>query len=224
VERVAADLREAIVAGRLHPGDKLSDARIASDMGLSRAPVREAIRRLAAQGLVDEEPRRGAFVASLSRAGVHEIYECRRALEGLAARRVAVAQPEAALAGLEEIVEGEMEDVARRRDAVGMADADSRFHRALVAAAANGWLDRLYAQIADQMRLISTLDNTAHPGADVDELAAIHRPVVSALRDGDPDAAEEATIGHIDTAERLFLEAVGALLDASATSGELDGR
>jgi DNA-binding GntR family transcriptional regulator len=214
VERVATDLRQAIVEGRLRPGDKLSDARIAADMGLSRAPVREAIRRLAAQGLVEEAPRRGAFVSRLSRVGVHEIYDCRRALEGIAARRVAVMQPAAALAALDDIVETEMEDVARRRDAVGMADADGRFHRALVAAAANEWLDRLYAQIADQMRLISTLDNTAHPGADVAELAAIHRPVVAALRAGDPDAAETVTLRHIDTAERLFMDAVGDVLDS----------
>jgi DNA-binding GntR family transcriptional regulator len=206
VERVANDLREAIVAGRLRPGDKVSDARIASEMGLSRAPVREAIRRLAAQGLVREEPRRGAFVASLSRSGVMDIYDCRRALESMAARRVATERP-AEARRLAEIMRG-MRPIARRGDRVEMAEADIAYHQTLCALAGNAWLDRLYGVIADQMRLLLTVNNVAHPPVDVNELADIHRPITDAIADGDPEAAVAAVIEHLDVAEQLFLAEV----------------
>jgi DNA-binding GntR family transcriptional regulator len=213
VERVAADLREAILTGRLHPGERISDARVAEEMGISRAPVREALRQLAALGLVQEEPRRGAFVRRLSRASVQHVYDCRRALESLAARRVA-ADPELAVhvAALQALVE-EMNRASRRRDPVQMAEVDHRFHTTLCEATGNTWLTRLYAQIADQSRLMQSLDAIAHAEADAHELAWRHQPIVDAVGSGDADAAAEAVLAHIDLSERLFLNEVPDLAD-----------
>jgi GntR family transcriptional regulator of gluconate operon len=211
VERVASDLREAIVSGQLRPGDKISDARVAADMGVSRAPVREAIRRLAAQGLVREEPRRGAFVASLSRTSIAEIYDCRRALEGIAARRVAE-DSEAAVRELRAVIV-EMRKISRRSNQDEMAGIDQHFHSRLCDLAQNASLSRLYAQISDQMRLILTVNNVAHPVTDVDELAAIHIPIVDALATGDPALAERAVIEHLDEAEQLFFAETSRLID-----------
>jgi len=212
VERVASDLRKAIVGGQLRPGDKISDARVAADMGVSRAPVREAIRRLAAQGLVREEPRRGAFVASLSRSSIAEIYDCRRALEGLAARRVAE-DPDTAVRELRSVL-AEMGKIARRGNQDEMAAIDQHFHSRLCDLAQNASLNRLYAQISDQMHLILTVNNVAHTLTDTDELAAIHVPIVEALASRDAALAERAVNEHLDDAERLFFAEASGLIDA----------
>jgi DNA-binding GntR family transcriptional regulator len=212
VERVAGDLRAAIIGGMMRPGEKISDARIAADMGVSRAPVREAIRRLAAQGLVREEPRRGAFVTSLSRRQVSEVYDCRRALEGLAVQRVAAEDDGSVADELEEIID-EMYRVARRGDRDELASIDQHFHTRLCEHAGNTWLDRLYALIADQMRLILTVNNVAHPLDDVNEMAEIHRPIVRAIAAREPAAALAAVLEHLDTAERLFLDEASGVID-----------
>jgi GntR family transcriptional regulator of gluconate operon len=214
VERVAADLRDAILSGQLGPGDRVSDARVADEMGISRAPVREAIRQLAARGLVQEEPRRGAFVVHLTRSAAHEIYECRRALEGLAARRLAC-DPELGphIEALRSVV-AEMERAATRRSALAMADADHRFHVALCERTGNLWLANLYGQIADQSRLMQTLDVRAHLDSHDHDLVYRHAPIVDAIATGDPDAAESAVLAHIDLSERLFLSEVPAVVDA----------
>jgi DNA-binding GntR family transcriptional regulator len=213
VERVASDLRDAILSGRLRAGERVSDARIAAEMEISRAPVREAIRRLAANGLVVEEPRRGAFVARLTRGGVRQVYDCRRALEGLAARRLSQDPRLAAhVAGLRAIVD-EMESAAARRDQLGMAEADHRFHLTLCNLTGNAWLVRLYDQLADQSRLMQALDTFAHPQADEHELTMRHAPIVDAIATGDPEAAERAVTAHIDLSERLFLSEVPDVAD-----------
>jgi DNA-binding GntR family transcriptional regulator len=213
VELVAADLRDAILSGRLSSGERVSDARIAAEMGISRAPVREAIRQLAARGLVVEEPRRGAFVARLTRTGAHNVYDCRRALEGLAARRIAAAPELPKHVEMLGALVDEMERAGARKDLLAMADADHRFHQTLCELTGNAWLVRLYAQIADQNRLMQALDTAAHLDADQRELVMRHQPIVDAIASGDPDVAERETVAHIDLSERLFLSEVPDLAD-----------
>ncbi len=210
VDVVAADLREAILSGRLAPGERISDVHVAAEMGVSRAPVREALRQLAARGLVHEEPRRGAFVARLSRARVREVYDCRRALEGLAARRLSAAdRREAHVERLAAIVA----DMDAASDPLVAAETDHRFHVTLCELTGNGWLQRLYAQLADQSRMMQALDSVAHADADRRELVMLHAPIVDAIASGDPAAGEEAVVAHIDLSERLFLAEVPELED-----------
>lgn len=213
VELVEATLRDAILEGRLRPGERVSDARIATEMGISRAPVREAIRHLAVRGLLSEEPRRGSFVARLTRSAVREVYDCRRALEGLAARRIS-SSPDLVshVAALQELV-GVMEHAAASHQHVRMADADHRFHLTLCELTGNSWLIRLYAQIADQSRLMQALDTFAHANVDTRDLVMRHQPIVDAVASGDARAAEQAVNAHIDLSERLFLSEVPDLAD-----------
>jgi DNA-binding GntR family transcriptional regulator len=210
VERIAADLREAILSGRLRPGDRLSDASIAVDMGVSRAPVREAIRQLAVRGLVEEEPRRGAFVARMTRRTAKSIYDCRRAIEGLAARRIATEQPADAARTLGEIVK---DMAAAEREPLRVAEIDHLFHVTLCALTGNEWLLRLYEQLADQSRLMQALDSVFHAQAERGERVKLHEPIVEAIASGDPDCAEAAVIAHIDYSERLFLDEVPDIAD-----------
>jgi DNA-binding GntR family transcriptional regulator len=213
VELVAADLREAILGGRLQAGERVSDAKIAAEMGISRAPVREAIRQLAAHGLVTEEPRRGAFVTGLTSSSAAQIYDCRRALEGLAARRIAAGpRLEENLALLRSIM-SQMEAASKKRDHVRMAEADHQFHSKLCDLTGNRWLMNLYAQISDLNRLMQALDTFAHLDADQRDLVMRHEPIVDAIASADPDAAEQAVIAHIDLSERLFLSEVPDIAD-----------
>jgi DNA-binding GntR family transcriptional regulator len=96
-----------------------------------------------------------------------------------------------------------------------MAEVDHRFHTTLCAAAGNAWLTRLYEQLADQSRLMQSLDEIAHADADVRELAMRHEPIVDAIETGDPDAAEQILVAHLNLAERLFLQEVPDLVDES---------
>jgi DNA-binding GntR family transcriptional regulator len=211
-ERVTTDLREAILGGRMRPGDKISDARIAEAMGVSRAPVREAIRHLAAQGLVREEPRRGAFVTSLSRTGVHDIYECRRALEVFAAQWLSVNAKREASRELNGIIRG-MDQVASIGDREGLAQVDQRFHGHLIGLTGNVWLARLYSVISDQMLMILSVNTAAHPLDDIHEMTAIHVPIVKAIAAGDPKRAATAVLNHLEIAERQFVAEAGHLFD-----------
>ena len=146
---------------------------------------------------------------------MHEIYDCRRALEGLAARRLAAdadgRQP--AVERLRGLV-AEMQVVSTGHDPLARADVDHRFHVALCELTGNEWLIRLYAQIADQSRLMQTLDSTAHLQPDGYELVAMHQPIVDALESRDEGAAEKAVVAHIDLSERLFVSEVPAVADA----------
>jgi DNA-binding GntR family transcriptional regulator len=205
VEMAAAELREAIVSGRLRPGTKISDHRVAEEMGISRAPVREAIRQLAARGLTEEIPRRGAFVARLTSGGVNQVYECRRALEGLAARRIATGAGGAGAIGRLQAIVHEMDDAG---DPLLRARIDHRFHRTLCDLTGNDWLVRLYEQLADQSLMMQAIDAAVHADADRRDLVIQHQPIVDAIATGKEDRAEEAIVAHIDLAERLFLQEV----------------
>jgi DNA-binding GntR family transcriptional regulator len=211
-ERVEADLREAILDGRMRPGDKVSDARIAEAMGVSRSPVREAIRHLAAQGLVREQPRRGAYVTSLSRTEVHEVYECRRALEAFAAQRLSQTTPREAARRLQEIVE-EMDKVSQQGSREALAAIDQSFHRALCSLTSNGWLERLYSVISDQMLVIMNVNAATHPLDEVGEMVAIHLPIVEAISAGDEARATAAVLEHLRVAEEQLGTEAGPLFE-----------
>src|SRR6185312_7806076 len=99
-------LRERLLGGGFAPGERLVEAEIARQLGISRGPVREALAKLRAEGLVYDEPRRGSFVAELTDHDVHEIYELRAALEMQAVRLLIARDDDAAFARLEEIVAG----------------------------------------------------------------------------------------------------------------------
>lgn len=203
VERVVQELRAAIVEGRLQPGERLSDVQLGSALGVSRAPVREAIRKLAATGLIREEARRGAFVADLDPDTVHHVYDGRRAVEGFAADALA-RSPQHADAGarLVELADG-MAGASTRGKAAALT-ADLEFHAQLVRLVGNPWLDRLHAVLADQMQLIMAVDSAAWPLADRDDMSRRHRPIGEAVAAADPAAAVTAVRRHLDDAEREF--------------------
>lgn len=194
-------LRAAIRSGRLPAGARLREIELATTLGVSRTPVREAIRRLEAEGLVDHAPRKGAVVRALDRSEVLEIYEMRALLEGAAAR---MAAERASPAQLEEM--RELNDLMAGADDEGAqaAAANRRFHAALFDAAQNSYLVRAIEAVSTTLILLGPT-TLADPGRAA-RAHAEHLVVLAAIKEKDADAAEAAARAHIVSAQRARLK------------------
>src|SRR5438477_12972474 len=126
-QRVHEHLREEILSGRLGAGAELQEVALSTELGVSRGPIREAIGRLAAEGLVTVRPRRGAVVRSLSKQEFLEAYQVREALEWMAVRLAVPRLREEALAAVQRRVDG-MEEHAARDEVEEFFDLNAAFH------------------------------------------------------------------------------------------------
>ena len=144
-EDAADRIREQILAGGFAQGEHLVEARIAEQLNVSRGPVREAFKLLRSEGLLQEEPRRGTFVVSLSADDVREIYGLRAAIEGRAARLLASQQDPAALAELRALLSS-IEAAAASGDVTAVYRQDLAFHDALCRLSGNARLHEVFAR------------------------------------------------------------------------------
>jgi GntR family transcriptional regulator, gluconate operon transcriptional repressor len=193
----AADaIRRLIATGQLAGGERLIEARIAEQLGISRGSVRDALWLLRGQGLVRDEPRRGSFVAELTAQDVRDIYDLRIAVE-LAAVRVLVQQPAAeSFERLEQAIEAM---AAEGRDAAAAAEADLGFHSAVCAASGNSRLHDVYTRHSSELLILLRLDEeklTHQHGS----MTGDHKFLLDALLSGDLDVAEAAFRTHLEEA------------------------
>jgi DNA-binding GntR family transcriptional regulator len=193
-QRVHDHLRTEIRAGRLLPGAELNEVALSQELGVSRGPIREALGRLAAEGLVTVRPRRGAVVRALSGDEFAEAYQVREALEVMAARlAVPRLSPDdvARLADLTEL----MSERAEADDVAGFFEANRAFHLVFFEAAGNRMLGDLYHQVCgqiDRYRLRSVeLRGNLHRSI------AEHRAIVEAARAGDVERTVRLVAEHI---------------------------
>lgn len=199
-EFVGQKLREAILLGQLKPGDRLEQNEIADMLGVSRSPVREAIRTLAAEGLVDVYPHRGAVVAELSVDELEEIFLIRSMLEGMAARLATLSMTADDIAELETI----LGDIDHTRDLDRWLELNRRFHHTLYQAAGR---PRLFS-------LVENLRNTTAPytrqfiasAEHIETAQEHHRTILNACADGDSMLAEEETQKHMEAVCEGVLE------------------
>ncbi|MER6205192.1 MULTISPECIES: GntR family transcriptional regulator [unclassified Streptomyces] len=191
-ERVLANLRQEIIAGRLGPGDRLVERELAERFGVSRVPVREAIRALVAEGFVHFETPRRAVVRPLTPNDVQELFELREALEvyaaGLAASR---ATPEE-LAGVAELLD-RAAAATEAGDAEVITDINSRLHDSIVTMAGNTLLTAALEPVAGRLRWM-TRRNEEWP-----QLLLEHRELYEAIASGDPDRARAHALAHVRT-------------------------
>ncbi len=192
-----ARLVDEIRSGRFPPGARLRETELAARLGISRTPVREAIRRMEAEGLVEHVPRQGASVRRLVHAEVMELYAMRVVLEGTAARFAARAAAR--------IEFDEMESInaamgAAAAEPLTAAELNRQFHVALLNAARNRFLSRAVAAMQRTMMILgpTTLAGTAR----VTEAEAEHAEVLAQLRKRDGRSAEAAMRAHIEAAQR----------------------
>ena len=198
-DRVADELRLAIHRGRLAPGTRLVERKLAAELGVSHIPIREALARLADEGLVERLPRRGSRVAAPSARDLEEISSVRVLLEQEVAVRVQARLTAKQADELRRIVTS-MEKAAARGDASRLFDLDMRFHDRL------GQLSdhRLLIELVTQLRSrINGFLRVANGALDPDTLAAhaaTHGSLLDAIGSGDPGIARRAFAEHIEQA------------------------
>ena len=192
-------LRQDVVTLRLKPGMRLSENELAARFGTSRAPVREALIRLADEGLIDVRPQRGSFVSRISLAAMEQARLVREALEVVIIRRAAEAKmSRSAFRACETAITGQLD---ARDDPERFTSCDDEFHRAFADAVSLGgiWsiIEREKVQF-DRVRILSLPHVTP-----VDVLIAQHRAILKAVLDGDPDQAEKAIRAHLSEVLRI---------------------
>lgn len=200
-EQAYARLRDAIRAGQLLPGTRLREVDVASWLGISRTPVREALAKLVGEGLAINEAPRGLVVAQLDQAAVSELYVMREHLEGIAAALAAQQASTMEIALLAEIAERDRRDGV---DAAALARNNRLFHDTLYRAAHNRFLLKTLASLHESMALLGQT-TLALPGRSTHALKE-HEEIVTALRARDAARAEQAARSHIRAAYQSRLQ------------------
>jgi DNA-binding GntR family transcriptional regulator len=210
-EEVYDVLRAAILSGRLPPGARIVEADIARQMTTSRSPVREAVRKLEREGLVEYKPRRGTVVVGLSYEDVADAYQLRAHLEAYAARLAAVRATDVQLNAMLELIE-RMRTHAAAQDLSGLLAADVAFHRLLCEAAGSRRLLQLWDSLnPERWTLLSGLRATGE--LSLEQLAERHWPILAVLQSRNPERADAIIRSHI-------LELAARVLAGLAEDGE----
>ena len=195
---VEAQLQEAILSGRIAPGERIVEAELARQMGVSRAPVREAARRLESLGLLVSRPRHGFAVRTVSSKQVNDLYEVRIQLELLGAALACQHASDAELAALDTRVN----DMVERAETLASQERvalDLDFHFAISALSGNHYLHRLFDNMQTEVRMFLALSEDSY--GDLKVLAETHRPIAQALARRDVDAVQHALRFHLEDAK-----------------------
>jgi DNA-binding GntR family transcriptional regulator len=202
-ESAADALRERVLAGGFVPGERLVEAAIARQLGISRGPVREALAKLREEGLVRDEPRRGWFVADLTPEDIAEIYEVRSAIESRAARLIATRRDDGAFARLESLVE-ELRAAAADDDRARFADLDFELHENLTRLSRNRRLHRVFLTHAGVLRTLLRLEITTQYES-LDGILAEHEQLLGEILSRDGARAEAACELHLEQARERVI-------------------
>ncbi|HHY38590.1 MAG TPA: GntR family transcriptional regulator [Clostridia bacterium] len=204
-EMVYRTLREAILTGVLGPGTRIKESDISEQLGVSRTPVREAIGRLRAEGLIQSLPTVGTVVSDFSSEHVLATYVPRAVLEGAAARLCATSATDAEIASLERTLEV-MEEPETMGSLDNLSDANFAFHELIVMFSRNDYLRQLLQQIWAIVKMCR-VSSLMYPGR-VQEAMAEHRRILDAIKRRDSRQAEEAARAHIEKAHETRLRMV----------------
>ena len=198
-------LRQAILTGELKPGERLMEIHLANRLGVSRTPIREAIRKLELEGLVTMIPRKGAEVAQITEKSLKDVLEVRRALDVLAVELAC-----------ERITDAEKEDLkqacflfeeaTKTKDATKIASEDVKLHNIIVKATGNDRLIQLVSNLAEQMyryRFEYIKDVAQH-----EILVSEHRMIYNSIVENDPKKAARAVSMHVDNQEKSIINLI----------------
>lgn len=194
-DQVANRIRDLIIEGRLEPGSRIDEASLLASLGVSRTPFREALRTLAAEGLVVVRPSRGALVRKLSPADVHSMLEVLAHLEWLAARLACERASDEDIAALGEL-HRRMLGLYERRDRLPYFKLNQEFHTRLVGLSANGTLVEVQGGIQARLKRIRFIGNN-EPSRWA-EAVAEHEEMAAALAARDGDALAEVMRRHLE--------------------------
>ena len=195
-------LRQAILKGELEPGERLMEIQLAERLGVSRTPIREAIRKLELEGLVKNIPNKGAVVVGVTSQDIDDIYTIRTRIEGLAARRCAQNIGDDELEELRQVVELQ-EYFVTKQDFLQVWHLDSRFHEMIYDACRSRPLKQilsLFHNYIQKAREYSVKSGRAQASAQE------HRAILDAIENHDLDGAEKAMALHVNNARDAFFE------------------
>ena len=189
---VYAELKRQIISLELKPGERVYEPAMASALQVSRTPLREAIRRLISESLLEQQRTGGVLVPALDEAAISELYEVRAAMESLMARNACLKATQADIDALEAILE-------RNAAMVGFADEAMKqgmaLHGKIAGIAGNSWARRFHDQISNQMERYRHFTNSTQERRD--QALAQHRRLVAAVAAGDPDRAARIAFDHV---------------------------
>lgn len=198
-------LRQAILIGELKPGERLMELHLADRLGVSRTPVREAIRRLELEGLVTMIPRKGAEVARITEKSMSDVLEVRRTLDALCAELACDRITPESLAALKKACD-HFEQCVGTHDAKKIAEADVSLHDIIVEATGNQRLIQMVHSLSEQMyryRFEYIKDSSQH-----DTLVKEHRIIYQSIVDKDKDTAAAAARLHIDNQKKAIIRQI----------------
>ncbi|WP_116995650.1 GntR family transcriptional regulator [Desertimonas flava] len=206
-DRAYAYVRGEVLCRRIAGNDLITEGQIADAVGVSRTPVREALLRLQADGMVRLLPKRGALVLPVTAEEMADVLETRRLVETFAARRaVTDGSPTQLVAALQAHID-DMRDAAKRRDTVAYVEADRAFHLEIVAAAGNEILTTLYRSLRDRQLRMGVVNLLADGDVDPARMrrsADEHEQITQAIASRSVRAVDAAVDAHLDDAGRLL--------------------
>lgn len=212
---VVESLRNAIGSGALKPGQRIVEQELAEELGVSRLPIREAIRQLEHEGLLESIPHKGAIVATVSERDIREMFSLRDALETLAAGLVAQRASPGEVNQLQSIVD-QMREQSERRDFERLFEIDTEFHTQLCTFSQHGRLVKHWNLVYGQWRALDSLMDEIpildglpdeHPIiVTLRDFSRSHQVIVDAIRIGDIDAARAAMRLHMEEAQQSTLD------------------
>ncbi len=193
-QEVAARLRERIYSQDLKPGDAIDEQSLAEEYGISRTPMREALKVLHAEGLVILEPRRGCFVTELKEQDINELFPLMALLEGRCSYEAAKKAKSADIKRIEEL-HNKLEKYAAANDVEKYFEQNCLFHEIIQKLAANNWLERTTNDLRKFLKLMRGRQLNL-PGRLQASLAE-HRLLLAAFQNGNPSAAEKIMYDHL---------------------------
>jgi DNA-binding GntR family transcriptional regulator len=209
-DKIVQALRRSIVTGALKPGSRLLEADLAGQLGVSRAVLREALRTLQREGLVESRHNRGTFVATVSAEDLMEIYSLRSLLEGYAACRVAQQATAEQVAELQERVD-EVLTAAKARNGRWVAEADLRFHKAIWEMVGHKRLLQTLAGLESHLRMILAVHAEVYEFS-LDSVGG-HEQIMTAIRSGDGSRASELMRLHIESSAQMMRDFLSSAID-----------
>lgn len=204
-EIVFETLREAIISGKLEPGERLMEIQLAEEIGVSRTPVREAIRKLELEGFVVMIPRKGAYVAGISLKDITDVFEVRAALEALAAGLAAERITDEEIDKLDRSLVAYSEQT-NQQNIDGIVETDTDFHDLLYKASRNERLMLIITHLREVIQRVRTV-SLSQPGRSKDAVEE-HRQIVDAIADRNVELAQTLAREHIYNAENSMLNSL----------------
>jgi DNA-binding GntR family transcriptional regulator len=207
-ELAYGSIRDSIVSNRFRAGERLVETRLADELGISRAPVREALRRLAEEGLVVERPRHGVFVREFTASDFVDIYNLRIAIETAAIRLLT--RRGAGTRTLQDVVD-RMRSAARRGRVQELVRLELGMHQEICRLSGNTHLASVFRSVSAQIQMALSLDDAEY--ASLEDIVAEHVPLIEAIESGDEDRAAAVLHRHILATVEPVLARLGGSRD-----------